>query len=355
MSLFMHWSRRIRNLSEDARVLVIFGAFCLLCLAVTALAVLGATHGSLGVFRGREIGRLTRAAFFVMLFLGVLWDLSIILSAVSRNIVSRVMPKFFLPRVSARSRWSNHGFLSAGCLPWLILPLSIFVICESTNLSFLTIEFVGPIDHWLDPALWSFEAPVFRLVLRQRIDVNFWDSIYQSIWLVVFLAFFVISLSRNKTIMLKLSVSFTMIFVLGHFIGALFPLLGPSLFHPESFGYLDGSISGGIIRHLRAQLDSNAAQLSFLFLSGISPVMPSLHVAMASVLVFFVSRVSVKLLYLAVPWFAMNWLSTIFLGWHYVVDGIGGIALAVLCILITQWMVSHALGMLPIFGEACVT
>ena len=31
------------------------------------------------------------------------------------------------------------------------------------------------------------------------------------------------------------------------------------------------------------------------------------------------------------------WLATLALGWHYALDGVGGIALALLCVPVTRW------------------
>jgi membrane-associated phospholipid phosphatase len=39
-----------------------------------------------------------------------------------------------------------------------------------------------------------------------------------------------------------------------------------------------------------------------------------------------------RTLWLTVPWFVLNWASTVFLGWHYAIDGLGGVAIALIAL-----------------------
>src|SRR5690606_27982935 len=54
--------------------------------------------------------------------------------------------------------------------------------------------------------------------------------------------------------------------------------------------------------------------------------MPSLHVGLAWIAMVTLAREWRWTLWPTVPWFCLNWASTVFLGWHYALDGVGGIA-----------------------------
>ncbi len=70
--------------------------------------------------------------------------------------------------------------------------------------------------------------------------------------------------------------------------------------------------------------------------------MPSLQVAMVAVTAYWLAMAKRWTLYVTGPWVALVWASTVVLGWHYVLDGAGGIVLAGVCARATE----RALGVL---------
>jgi membrane-associated phospholipid phosphatase len=44
--------------------------------------------------------------------------------------------------------------------------------------------------------------------------------------------------------------------------------------------------------------------------------------------------------WLLLIWVFLTWIATLILGWHYAIDGIGGIAVAVTSVLAARWVLS---------------
>ena len=56
--------------------------------------------------------------------------------------------------------------------------------------------------------------------------------------------------------------------------------------------------------------------------------MPSLHIGLAAMATWVLACHTRWTLWFTAPWLCLIWLSTIMLGWHYILDGLGGVALA---------------------------
>ena len=74
-----------------------------------------------------------------------------------------------------------------------------------------------------------------------------------------------------------------------------------------------------------------------ILLGGVS-AMPSLHLGMVTLTSYWLALEKRWTLCVTVPWVLLVWMSTIVLGWHYIMDGAGGIVLGVVCVWITQWV-----------------
>ena len=113
-------------------------------------------------------------------------------------------------------------------------------------------------------------------------------------------------------------------FVLTRVIAIYFPSQGPAFFRPSMFD-LSGTTSGEVQRVLALYMAGQVPQ------NGMLPgtmAMPSLHVGMPFLATWLLARSLPRTLWVTLPWFVLNWASTVFLGWHYALDGVGGIAIA---------------------------
>lgn len=65
--------------------------------------------------------------------------------------------------------------------------------------------------------------------------------------------------------------------------------------------------------------------------------MPSLHVAMVTLTSYWLAAAKRWTVFVTVPWVLMVWMSTVVLGWHYILDGAAGVALGAACAWATHW------------------
>jgi membrane-associated phospholipid phosphatase len=136
-------------------------------------------------------------------------------------------------------------------------------------------------------------------------------------------------------------------FVLTRVTAIYFPTQGPVFFMPDMFS-LSGTISAetqnALARYMAGEIRQNG------LLPG-TMAMPSLHVAMPFLVTVLLARELPRTLWLTVPWFVLNWASTVFLGWHYAVDGLGGVLIALIALglaFVQQWAWDSAFGLEPV-------
>jgi membrane-associated phospholipid phosphatase len=87
-------------------------------------------------------------------------------------------------------------------------------------------------------------------------------------------------------------------------------------------------------------MDPADVTLNAALLGGVS-AMPSLHIAMVGLTAYWLGVGNRKTMFFAVPWVLTVWASTVMLGWHYALDGAGGLVLAAGAIAATSWLVKR--------------
>jgi|GEM_PF-3326297 len=135
--------------------------------------------------------------------------------------------------------------------------------------------------------------------------------------------------------------SFVTLFLVGTLVIYLVPTWGPVYYMPEPFTFMQGTaisnLQQGLWAHKAAlELNRNDPQAIFM-ISGF----PSLHVAVVMLGSIYLGRLH-RLL--AVPSWAFCLLtvnSTIYLGWHYLLDDIGSVVLVWFALLVGRWCARH--------------
>ena len=182
---------------------------------------------------------------------------------------------------------------------------------------------------WHDAALWELEQGLFSFLLTSPLNVPaLWDRVYFMVWSGLFLSSSILFVTGQKRRFFLLVTALVWSFVLTRVIAIYFPSQGPAFFRPELFN-LSGTTSGDVQRVLALYMAGQVPQ------NGMLPgtmAMPSLHVGMPFLATYLLARAFPRTLWLTVPWFMLNWASTVFLGWHYAVDGVGGIAVALMAL-----------------------
>lgn len=182
---------------------------------------------------------------------------------------------------------------------------------------------------WYDAPLWHIEQPLFVALHGplSTLPVTAWEVIYACMWpFVVFALCLLVHVKRDREA-LAMAVAAPVMFYAAQVVALVLPVTGPALFDPSSFGYLQGSMSADNQSMLLAYKEGRAAQNGAMY-ALVS--LPSLHIALTWLAGSYLVTIHRFFRPIVVLVFVAIWLSTLALGWHYVVDGLAGIALAVI-------------------------
>jgi membrane-associated phospholipid phosphatase len=104
----------------------------------------------------------------------------------------------------------------------------------------------------------------------------------------------------------------------------LLPAVGPGIAYPQLY---TKSLSGSLYHPIIDFMDQARAPRD---------AFPSLHVAISAIVLIYAARYSRLALALLGPLILGNWVSTIYLRYHYFVDCFAGLILAILCVLLAS-------------------
>jgi hypothetical protein len=243
-------------------------------------------------------------------------------------LVSMVRARYFQhPRtrqVDTRALWSS---LTVNPVFFCLGTMGLFVgVTACGNLVEIYRTRAGT---WHDAALWGLEHELFAVLLASPLNVPaFWDTVYFMVWSGLFLGSSLLFVTGQKSRFFLLVTALVWSYLLTRVTAIYFPTQGPVFFMPEMFN-LSGTVSADTQRALALYMAGQIPQ------NGLLPgtmAMPSLHVGMPFLMTFLLARGLPHTLWLTIPWFLLNWASTVFLGWHYAVDGVGGIAIALVAL-----------------------
>lgn len=270
------------------------------------------------------------ALLALLLVLGIVWDGSLVLVGLIFEESTRLIEKRAARAVGVASmrRWR---FFTCGPMPIVLLLVTTASIVGTSNLTLLNLELLNPGHDFRDAWFWSLEHPLLERIYAANIDVDAWDRLYHSAWIIeAFAAFVLVVIGRGTRIVLHYCVTMIILFYVGRLLGILSPVMGPAFFRPDLFTHLDGSVTAEAMRRVAAVMSlppDEALHAGGVLLGGVS-AMPSLHVAMVCATAYWLSVATRKTLLVSVPWVLLVWSSTVLLGWHYISDGLGGFALA---------------------------
>jgi membrane-associated phospholipid phosphatase len=156
---------------------------------------------------------------------------------------------------------------------------------------------------------------------------------YTYMSLVVFL--FVVCASR--ALAHQFLCAFVTLFLFGTLVIYLAPTWGPVYYHPEPFEFMKGSAMFGLQQNLwemKSVLEQDRSNTGAVFMiSGF----PSLHVAVVTLGSIYLTRIHWGLALISWGFCVLTINSTIYLGWHYLLDDIGAFALVWSALLVGRW------------------
>jgi len=193
------------------------------------------------------------------------------------------------------------------------------------------------VPFYLDSGLTNFERAIFGTdPWRISHDLLGWatpviDRFYLS-WLpVMLIAFNLVLLSKPSALKSRSLIAYILIWPIVGTLGSYSLASAGPIFHDALFGGHSGLIAAlereGATGNLHAYhylLDAYANRANALG-GGIS-AMPSMHIAMACWLALTLRGAAPRLQWIGWTYFAMIWVSSFHLGWHYVSDGVVGSA-----------------------------
>ncbi len=187
--------------------------------------------------------------------------------------------------------------------------------------------------QWHDRVLWQLEEPIFLWVSSTpRTLIAFWDEVYMMLWTFVVCCAAILYVHRRFASFYALLLASVLSFYITRLAAIAFPSAGPAFFKPHLFS-LEGTVS------------AKAQAMLLLYMSGEIPqnglipgtmAMPSLHIALIALSTYYLLRHWRWTGLVTIPILCAVWYSTIVLGWHYVLDGAGGILVALLSIAIAN-------------------
>jgi hypothetical protein len=180
-------------------------------------------------------------------------------------------------------------------------------------------SFIRSIEEWFasNPGVAEYFADIYM---------------HDYIWMVVLA--FILYLRRDVFALRWTVISVCFVYIIGILMTVAYPSYGPCFIEPERFQWLDGSIVGRVQGSLaftfrrNMEVVNNSGAFEARAFLGIA-AFPSLHVA-HMVIMGVVALRTIPIYALWMLWVTIaTFIATIGFGWHYAVDGVGGILLAV--------------------------
>lgn len=289
---------------------------------VVGAASLGTTAGLATLVGARfsfwlnHTGLVLTLALGHTLVLGLLWDGAALFA-------SRVIP-------GRQGLWRRVGFFSLGGWPLLLLAAAVYFVAETANITLISLTLLESTTTWRDAFFWRLEEPLVRWVTALRPDVRGWEALYHSAWTIELSAVFLLFvIGRRAELLSRFVLSFLLVFYAGRLIGLVTPVMGPALYRPDLFPYLEDTFSARAMQAIVDLIGAGAGSVrpDALLLGGVS-AMPSLHIAMVGLTAYWLWAGKRATAWVTLPWVLAVWTSTVVLGWHYALDGVGGLLLA---------------------------
>ncbi len=231
-------------------------------------------------------------------------------------------------------RLASLGKLVVG--GWVLALIYAAVLLAYVNLK-PAIAVLNPVT--CDPQLESWERALFGGVLptewlvahSSRAALYVWEFIYGLFWPMLFVSMMIALHHRGLRGGARLVLALSIGLLLDAMMTLAYPTRGPIFVHPEWFAGLEGLPSGEWAAFLTLTVQCYTAEPGTVYaFSGIS-AMPSYHVFGWICALLCWSRLPRGVVVFGWGLALLNWVSSVVLGWHYALDGVVGIALA-LCL-----------------------
>jgi len=217
-------------------------------------------------------------------------------------------------------------------LRYLLLLSWLFVL-------FIQLKNLAPfiVTSLFDSYFERFERSIFRGNLPSTLIRDYFGSIYAELFSdgyflfypFVSLLIYIFLFQPNPRLRSEFLLAFSMTWIVGALVVLLLPTVGPCF--DAEFASVRSLPPTGVskmqneIWNLRQKLLQTGNGINLI--SGF----PSLHIAISCLGGIYLKRVSKLLAVLAWCFFLLTTITTLYFSWHYLLDDLGGIALAIFC------------------------
>ena len=202
-----------------------------------------------------------------------------------------------------------------------------------------TASYDGPLESF-ERALFAGVLPTEWLAARSSFAAfAFWDIVYSWLSLFMFVSVTVALYFEGIRGGARLALAYSIGLFLDVFFTLWFPTSGPLFVHPEWFGPLADLPSGELAAFLRLTVEQYRQSPGTVYACAGISAMPSYHVYGWVCGFLYWRRLPRKVFMVGLVLTALNWASTVVLGWHYALDGLAGIVMA----LLVSWAVARVI------------
>jgi len=228
---------------------------------------------------------------------------------------------------------------------WVLAMIFALALLAKSNLK-PAITVINPTTY--DVQLESIERTIFGGTLptewliahSSNTAIRLWDFIYGMFGMFLFVSMMIALHHDGIRGGARLVFSLVAGLFLTLIISLAWPTLGPLFVHSDWFGPLGGTVTDRLAHNLSYTVRAYAANpgVRHHVIAGIS-AMPSFHVIAWTCGLLCWRSLPRPIFALGVVLVVLNWISTVVLGWHYALDGLVGIVLAVLIFRLACWVI----------------
>jgi len=221
------------------------------------------------------------------------------------------------------------GYLQKGAI--------VYCLVYATLISYTNLKAAIPLlnHNDYDPLLYRWDSSLlhvlslggFITIPKYSTVSNFFDMIYFQMWT---LACVSLALSfRDRAVFWRYTMALCLAFGLSIPISVFFPSLGPAFWRPGLFSYISNTNSAEVMNGLWKNYLSFKTNPFGTSIGGGNGIvaMPSLHIALVYLSVVALEKRFAGLRYILRGILALFVITTVYLGWHYLSDGVAGLLL----------------------------
>ena len=149
----------------------------------------------------------------------------------------------FTGQVNISKLWVNHSPIENVAMAFLLMA---WVHVALLGMPMIADWYRQSANVWYDNEIWMLEKPFFLIVRSVGLasfPPSVWDEVYNLMWVGLITSLALLVFFRRDASAMKMAVATVLMFYIGHLFALIFPTVGPAIFKPNQFEYLNGTLS----------------------------------------------------------------------------------------------------------------